>query len=74
MIIDGKAVAEQIQNELKEEIRHLKGRKPCLAVVLIGDHPPSQIYISRKTQACSNIGMLSIKKQFPATITENAFA
>jgi methylenetetrahydrofolate dehydrogenase (NADP+) / methenyltetrahydrofolate cyclohydrolase len=65
MIIDGKAIADQIQEEIKQGIANLKGpRKPCLGVVLVGEHPPSQIYVARKTQACECIGIHSIKRQF----------
>lgn len=71
MIIDGKAIANQIQQEIKEEISRIRGRKPCLAVILVGKHPPSEIYVNRKTQACAQIGMLSIKKELPDTITEH---
>jgi methylenetetrahydrofolate dehydrogenase (NADP+)/methenyltetrahydrofolate cyclohydrolase len=61
MIIDGKAIAEQIQNELKGFVQSIEGRKPCLAVILVGDHPPSQIYVGRKMQACANVGIISKK-------------
>src|ERR1700722_2717049 len=62
MIIDGKAIADQIQAELKAAIGSLKGRRPCLAVIMVGEHPPSQIYVSRKTQACEHVGIHSIKR------------
>ena len=71
MIIDGKAIADIIQAEIKEEITQILGRKPCLAVILVGTHPPSQIYVKRKTQACEAIGMLSIKRHFPEKLSEN---
>lgn len=70
MIIDGKAIADTIQEEIKHDISQLLGRKPCLAVILVGTHPPSQIYVKRKTQACENVGMLSIKRHFPAELSE----
>lgn len=63
MIIDGLAIANQIQSELKVTIQGLNTRKPCLAVLMVGDHPPSQIYVARKAQACESIGMISIKKE-----------
>lgn len=70
MIIDGKAIADQIQSELKKTIQALQGRRPCLAVILVGDHPPSQIYVTRKTQACESIGMISIKRELHYETTE----
>lgn len=70
MIIDGKAVAEKVQLEIKNGIDLLKGRKPCLAVILIGEHPPSQIYVSRKIQACAAVGMLSKKIEMKQSDSE----
>lgn len=73
MIIDGKKIADEIQQEIKNHIQHdleLISRPPCLVVVLVGDHPPSQIYISRKAQACESVGIASIIKKFPSSISE----
>lgn len=70
MIIDGKKVAEEIQNEIKGKIQLLSQRPPCLAVILVGQHPPSQIYIHHKTQACQLVGIQSIKMEFPDNISE----
>lgn len=71
ILIDGKKVAEEIQLELKTSIARLPGRKPCLAVVMLGKHPPSQIYVKRKIQACENVGILSFNRQLPETATED---
>lgn len=71
ILIDGKKVAEEIQQELKASIATLQGRKPCLAVVMLGKHPPSQIYVKRKIQACENVGILSFNKQLSETATED---
>lgn len=70
MIIDGKKVAEEIQQEIKEKIAQLTTRSPCLAVILVGNHPPSQIYVNRKTQACEAVGIHSIKHELPESISE----
>lgn len=70
MIIDGKKIAEEIQQEIKETIQQLSTRSPCLAVVLVGNHPPSQIYVNRKTQACEAVGIRSLKLELPAEIAE----
>lgn len=72
MLIDGKEIARQIELEIKEKIARLKKRKPCLAVILVGSHPASQIYVSRKTAACQNAGMLSLRKEFSETLSEDA--
>jgi len=70
MIIDGKKIADQIQQEIKQYIQNIKGRKPSLAVVLVGDHPPSKIYVNRKTEACAYVGIDSIKHELPSTVSE----
>lgn len=70
MIIDGKKIAYEIQQELKSIIANLTTPPPSLAVVLVGDHPPSQIYVNRKTQACEEVGIHSIKLELPAHTSE----
>lgn len=70
ILLDGKKTADEIQQELKTTISGLSGRKPCLAVILVGEHTPSQIYVKRKTQACEDIGILSIHKKLPSSISE----
>lgn len=70
MIIDGKKIANEIQNELKQQISLCNKRKPSLVFILVGNHPPSQIYVNRKKEACESIGILSIKKEFQENITE----
>ena len=70
MIIDGKKIAQHIQQELSEKIKSSKSRPPCLAVVLVGTHLPSEIYVKKKTEACERIGMRSLRYQFPENTTE----
>lgn len=69
MILDGKKIAEQIEIETKQEISGIKGRPPTLAVILIGENPASDIYVRRKTAACSRVGIRSIQKQFPSSLS-----
>lgn len=71
MIINGITLAEEISYAIKEEISFLSGRKPCLAVLLVGNNPASHIYVKRKIQACENVGILSMKKEFPDTLTQD---
>lgn len=71
MIIDGKEIARQIEEEVKIKVRSYETRKPCLAVILVGTHPASLIYVKRKTEACEKAGILSLRKQFPETLTES---
>ncbi|MBA3722172.1 MAG: bifunctional 5,10-methylenetetrahydrofolate dehydrogenase/5,10-methenyltetrahydrofolate cyclohydrolase [Parachlamydiaceae bacterium] len=70
MIIDGKKIAEEIQQEIKQTIQKYNRRQPCLAVILVGEHAPSQIYVNRKTQACESVGIKSIRKELHETTTE----
>lgn len=70
MIIDGKKIASHIQSEIKRIIQNFTTRAPCLAVILVGNHPASQIYVNRKAQACEEVGIHSIKLEFPSTSTE----
>lgn len=69
-ILDGQKVADAVLSSIKKEIENLKSRKPCLAVVLVGDDPASAIYVRRKTKACLETGFESIQKIFPASVSE----
>lgn len=71
-IIDGKAVAEKVINECKDEIAELKkkGVTPGLAVVLIGDDPASKVYVGSKAKKCEELGIYSVKIEMPAESTQ----
>lgn len=59
-ILDGKAVAEQIQNEIAKEVAKFvqdNAIVPKLAAVLVGDDPASQVYIRGKERACRRVGI-----------------
>jgi methylenetetrahydrofolate dehydrogenase (NADP+)/methenyltetrahydrofolate cyclohydrolase len=60
-LIDGRKVSRAVQEELKRDIACLaeKNVTPGLAVVLIGENPASQIYVSRKEKACAEVGIYS---------------
>lgn len=60
-IIDGKAISNQIREELKQEVQALKERgvTPGLAVILVGDDPASQTYVRNKERACQQVGFYS---------------
>lgn len=73
VILDGKALSEKIRGQLKREVEELKekaGREPALAVVLVGNDPASEIYVRNKIKACQKIGIRSIDKKLPASITQ----
>lgn len=58
-IIDGKALAQSIREELKNEVNELKqnGIIPKLAVILVGENPASEVYVRNKAKACEDIGV-----------------
>ena len=55
-IIDGKKLADNIQQDIKKEIKD-KQLSPNLAVVLVGDDKASQLYIDLKKKACHKVGI-----------------
>lgn len=59
-ILDGKRVRDEILEELKPRIARL-GRKPGLAVVLVGNDPASEVYVGSKVKTCAELGMHSEK-------------
>ena len=71
-LIDGKAVAAEVELETKSRIEALKARgiTPGLAVVLIGEDPASQAYVRNKDRTCAALGMHSRKFELPASTTQ----
>ena len=72
-IIDGKAVAKEVQKQIKAEVEGLERRwsmAPGLAVVLVGDDPASHIYVRNKEKACKDVGIKSFEHFLPATVSE----
>lgn len=72
MIIDGKALAADVEAETAERAARLAGRGivPGLATVLVGENPASQMYIRLKHSACSRVGIRSENVVLPADSTE----
>ncbi len=77
-ILDGKALSKEIREEIANEVVALKtggGPTPCLAAVLVGDDPASQVYVRNKEKACKAAGMGSILHRLSAdTSTEQLLA
>ncbi len=71
-IIDGKALAEKMQEELKNRVIKLKeqGIQPGLAVILIGENPASQVYVRNKERVAAKLGFKSEVIQLPETTSE----
>ena len=71
MVIYGKNVAAEIRSEIKQSLADLKRpRKPGLAFVLVGEHPPSQTYVNMKKRACEEVGIESHSFHLPEAISE----
>jgi methylenetetrahydrofolate dehydrogenase (NADP+)/methenyltetrahydrofolate cyclohydrolase len=70
-ILDGKAINQQILDELRPRVARLAAEKrsPGLAVVLVGNNPASEIYVRSKVKACGELGIQSVELKPPATIT-----
>jgi methylenetetrahydrofolate dehydrogenase (NADP+) / methenyltetrahydrofolate cyclohydrolase len=72
-IIDGKALAQQMQAAMTDRIavwRSQFGRAPGLAVLMVGDNPASAAYVRGKELACQRAGIASFGQHFPATATQ----
>jgi len=69
-LIDGKRLAAAIASELKAEVAALPGRKPCLALVRVGDDPASVSYVKNKERTAAEIGIASRVILPPATIPQ----
>ncbi|WP_167043019.1 bifunctional methylenetetrahydrofolate dehydrogenase/methenyltetrahydrofolate cyclohydrolase [Salinibacterium sp. ZJ454] len=71
-ILDGKATAAAIKRELTERVTALgeRGIVPGLATVLVGEDPGSQWYVAGKHRDCAEVGIASIRRDLPATVTQ----
>jgi len=73
-ILNGKAIAEEIRREIAAEVAALKTKRgivPCLAAILVGEDPASQIYVRNKEKACAQVGIESrILRLSGSTVTD----
>lgn len=72
-LISGTAVAEKVLEECRRDIAELAaaGRRPGLAVVLVGDDPASRAYVRSKDKKCRELGLHSVKLELPATTSQD---
>ncbi|SHE52683.1 methylenetetrahydrofolate dehydrogenase (NADP+) / methenyltetrahydrofolate cyclohydrolase [Caldanaerobius fijiensis DSM 17918] len=73
-VLDGQTLAKKIRANIKDEIKKfvdMGKRPPGLAVVLVGEDPASQLYVSMKEKACKQVGMYSKKVLLPQDISES---
>ncbi len=77
MLILGKEVSKKTREEIKvkvEEFSSKYNRVPCLAVIIVGDDPASQTYVKNKVLGCEEVGMKSLKYEFPNGTKEEDIA
>ena len=70
LIMDGKSVAKETEETLKERVEKIKQEKgyvPTLATILVGNDPASATYVKMKGNACERVGMKSLKVELPET-------
>tara|TARA_Y100000590_G_scaffold137639_1_gene157642 strand:- start:345 stop:1190 length:846 start_codon:yes stop_codon:yes gene_type:complete len=73
MIIDGKKTAAELREELKKKIEELKSTYntvPGLTVILVGEDPPSKIYVKNKEKFAKEVGMNSEVIRYPDKVEE----
>jgi methylenetetrahydrofolate dehydrogenase (NADP+)/methenyltetrahydrofolate cyclohydrolase len=73
-ILDGKALAQTIKDQVEGEVATLKartGRVPGLTVVLVGENPASQVYVRNKQNSCKAAGMRGTLLKLPAEVPES---
>lgn len=72
IIIDGKAISQQVKDELKEKVAQLKEqqKKVSLAVIQVGNNPASCVYVKNKQKACEYIGIDSLSYQLEESTSQ----
>ncbi len=74
-LIDGKAIAQQVRSEVRDEIEQwcgAGGRRPGLATILVGEDPASAVYVSGKQRACTEVGIQGFAHDLPADTPQDA--
>ena len=73
ILIDGKAIAQEVRHEVSEKTALLKqkGISPCLAVILVGENPASVSYVTGKQKALAEVGMTDRSVHLPESTSED---
>lgn len=74
-VLDGKARSAQVRGEIAETVAALRdkhGIEVCLAVLIVGEDPASQVYVRNKVAACEQAGIRSLHERFAADTTQQA--
>lgn len=69
VIIDGKAIAFSLRKQIASDVASLSFQ-PGLAVILVGDDPASQVYVTNKVKACHAAGIRSFESRLPSKATQ----
>ncbi len=69
-VIDGKALATKIKENVKAEVEKIKGIKPTLACIIVEGNKASEVYVASKKKACESVGMNSIIARLPEDVSE----
>ena len=72
VIIDGKEVAREKREQIKNRVESLKsqGKTVGLAVIIVGENPASRVYVNNKKKACLEVGIESFEYALPENTTE----
>ena len=72
-LISGKMISAQINEEMRNEVEHLKDRgvEPCLAVILVGEDPASAVYVRNKKRTCEELGIRSVGHDLLETTSQD---
>ena len=72
-LIDGKQVSATVKEQVKQETENLfekYGKRPALAVVIVGNNPASRVYVNNKKKACEMVGFQSFEYALPEDTTQ----
>ena len=70
--IEGKLLAAQVKERVAAGVKELKekGIEPCLAVIMVGENPASQVYVKGKVKDCAECGIKSLEIHLPGETTQ----
>ena len=74
-IIDGKLISSQIREKIKyfgNKLIEKTGKKPGLAVVLVGENPASKVYVKNKIEKTNEVGFNSIEHRLAENVSEDS--
>ena len=71
-IIDGLIVSQKVKQDLKAQIDKLAKEDiiPCLATILVGEDPPSMVYVNNKQKSANSIGIKTLDHRLDNTVSE----